>query len=461
MSLFQYQALTKPVLGGPETVSVDRWLQPLSLPVIARRLPAAAMAAALTWSTFTPAAAAPATIGWLSPLSTPQTVRSVQQQSGAFVPPPQPAILGWLQPLDTPRLQRPSPASGASGPVSISPETTTVDRWQQPLSLPLWSKSPRAWAPFLAEPLSESPETSSLDRWYQPLSLPVRKLARPADSPALFWSGFTPPPPAFTSFGWLPSFEVPRLPQRPQPASGGVGPLSTAPETTTVDRWYQPMSLPVWRRDGVAPYAVLSAPPVIADGIGWFQCLAQPVPLSGLAAAGQLAVAWGSFVPTPPGAVSLSAWFVNLSSPYPASLALGVAYQQAYFSYVSLDPGTVIPTVIPGSVPGPSDGGEDERRRKWLEWSANRKRRAKPPAQAIAMPPAQAAPAPQAAPDILGKNVEAVRTQQDTATVLKAILLAEQHAHAQKIEHETRALAQRRQQEDDDEDDAFALFMDD
>lgn len=420
MALFQYQALTKPVLGGPEAVSVDRWLQQFSLPVWAKRLPTGGITAP-------PVAQVPATIGWLAPLTTPQFGKAVQ------------------------------PASGAAAPVSTSPETTTVDRWQQPLALPVWSKSPRSWAPFLAEPLSESPETSSPDRWYQPLSLPVRRPAAPADSPALFWSGFTPPPPAFTSFGWLPSFEVPRLPQRPQPASGGVGPLSTAPETTTVDRWYQPMSLPVWRRG--APYAVLSAPPVTSDGIGWYQWLAQPVPLSGLAAAGQLAVAWGSFVPTPPGAVSLSAWFVNLSSPYPP-MALGAAYQQAYFSYVSLEPGTVIPTVIPGSVPGPSDGGEDERRRKWLEWSANRKRRAKPLAQTIVQR-APAALAPQAAPDILVKNVEAVRTQQDTASVLKAILLAEQHAHAQRIAHETHALAQRRQQEDDDEDDAFALFMDD
>jgi hypothetical protein len=161
--------------------------------------------------------------------------------------------------------------------------------------------------------------------------------------------------------------------------------------------------------------------------------------------------------------VSLAAWFVNLSSPYPASLALGAAYQQAYFSYVSLEPGTVIPTVIPGSVPGPSDG-EDDRRRRWLEWSANRKRKAKPAAAIVPVPPA-AVPAQPVAPkvrssDVLARNVDAVRSQQDTAAAMRAILLAEQQAQAQKIEQNARATALR-QQEDDDDDDAFSLFLDD
>jgi hypothetical protein len=66
----QYQAKTQPVSQSRETTTVDRWYQPLSEP---KRNPVntATRIQALSWSTFTPVAAAIVSLGWLQPFSTP------------------------------------------------------------------------------------------------------------------------------------------------------------------------------------------------------------------------------------------------------------------------------------------------------------------------------------------------------------------------------------------------------
>lgn len=108
---------------------------------------------------------------------------------------------------------------------------------------------------------------------------------------------------------------------------------------------------------------------------------------------------------------------------------------------------------VPGatSVPGPADGGEEERRRRWLEWSASRQRRTKQKAATV-----RPIEAPKSAPAILPKadvilarNIEAVRAQQDNIPALGAILSAEL------------AEMRRRKQEEDDEDEAISFLLDD
>lgn len=156
----------------------------------------------------------------------------------------------------------------------------------------------------------------------------------------------------------------------------------------------------------------------------------------------------------------MAGWFVSLSAPYPYKTGLGAPYQQAYFSYVSMEPGTVI---IPpsGTVPGPSDGADD-RRRKWLEWSADRKRKQQL-RPVVAQPVIQVAKPKPPAPivpktDVLSKNVEAVRAQQAGLSAMQGILRAEL-AQQNRAEMDRKRLELARQQQDDDDDEALSMLL--
>jgi hypothetical protein len=173
-------------------------------------------------------------------------------------------------------------------PVSIIPETTSVDRYWRDLSLPVWSKlsvsaasiatsgfaapvriipNPAllfaGWYHDLAQPypakvalpiqeqlayvapVSEKPETVSEDKWHQPLSIPTRTIPRTLEGQFAFV--YAPAPVATPTVIQQWPDVVRRVATVPwqQPLAE---PLSEAPETTTVDRWYQSFSLPVLPR---------------------------------------------------------------------------------------------------------------------------------------------------------------------------------------------------------------------
>ena len=102
-------AYIAPLSEQPETTSVDRWYQPLSLPTWQKPGLGTAAQVAFWWNTFTPSSIVVPSFGWFEPLSTPPGAR------------PGLAAAGQL---------------AYTGPLSESPEATSVDRWWQNLSLP-------------------------------------------------------------------------------------------------------------------------------------------------------------------------------------------------------------------------------------------------------------------------------------------------------------------------------------
>lgn len=434
---FQYQAKTQPVLVPVATVPTFGWFQELSRPPVLKAVLSTALLAGAVAPVFTPPASSLA-MAWHEPLSLPVWAKpgllSGAQQAYAaptFVPPAASITVPWFAALSEPtRKPPPQPASGLTEPATTPRADSLQIAWYRPLELPVWQKPGLAAGgqQFLAEPLSEAPEITSVDRWYQAFSLPVwqKPGLAAAGQVAFWWSGFTPAAAVTVTIGWFEPLSTPTLRTAFQPTSGDVQPISESPETTTVDRWYQNLSLypgrtpslahqpqayvaplseqpettsvdrwyqnlalPVWQRAALlaaqqqAYAAPVTTPAASSLNIAWFEPLSEPVRLPlALGAASQQAFWWSDFTPSPVVVPSMAGWYIALSEPYPASRA--VAWQQAYSSYISMEPGTIIPPAS-GTVPGPSDGVNDEDggRRRWLEWRDRRMRQ-----KAVRQPPA-------------------------------------------------------------------------
>jgi hypothetical protein len=300
----------------PTAASLDQWLTALSEP--ARRIPfTPGDTGEAPWSTYTPPSNTVPSFGWFEPLSIPARL------------------------IGIPAAEQPA----HTAPLSEAPETTTVDRWHQPLSLPVWSKTGglntgglSSWADF-------TPAAPSITEWGNPLSEPTRRVSfTPADT-GLSWSAYTPSSVVTPSMaGWFEALSQPlfaRLPAPAHPAS--VAPLSEAPETTSVDRWYQALSLPVWARTGGLntgdAFRWADTTPAASSTQDWQQPLSTPVRGTPPAALG--AVAWAGFTPDVP---SLTRWFAPLSEP----VRRGV--------YTPSEAGTTWSTYTPVAIVTPSFG---------------------------------------------------------------------------------------------------------
>jgi hypothetical protein len=276
-------AWTGPISLAPETVSIDKWLQPLAQPYPAVR-PVA----------YQQPSAAPV---W----PFPETVYVSEWGQPLAQPYPAPRFVAYQQPW--------------TAPLSEAPETTTVDRWWQDLSAPYPAvrglKPPHREA--MVVPVSEAPETVSVDRWLQQLSLPVL----PRRSPEGFF--------AWDNFMLAPNVPQPMVQQqwpdvvRPvarvpwqQPYAA---PLSEQPETTTVDRWYQALALPVWPRAGLGAQqqeswaAPLSESPETTTVDRYWQPLSQPYPAKVYAQQ----QAYAAPVSEQPETTTVDRWYQNLS----------------------------------------------------------------------------------------------------------------------------------------------------
>lgn len=270
-----YPILTEPVLPPglqPEQVTESRWHQPLSEPVRLRALPVAVVVAGLFWTPFTPA---PRADTWLPPLSQP-TLRSglttaLISSSGETWAPTLPSLsLLWQQPLSQPTVRlatQQTPPAFVYAPAAAS-ETITLDKWYQPLSGPEYSIGlPTPEQPYLSfVKAGPFPETVTADRWFQPLSQPLARGAAPfvAEIGPVFVSA---------SVEWFQPLSIPRAraPSQYQALSYGYFVASAAPETITLDKWYEPLSIPVrYQRSADYPaltysYAIVSAPPPPTD----------------------------------------------------------------------------------------------------------------------------------------------------------------------------------------------------
>jgi hypothetical protein len=340
-----------PDFSGAQSVTEDKWHQPLSEPRRSFGITAALATAALVWSTFTPTAQT-TTIGWLAPLSTPVFQARVTRGTDLVEPVSTAAetvsIDRWLEGLSTPVW--PNPGLGAANQAAYfaPPATidhTSVDRWYQNLANPVWPpRGLRAeFQQMAAMPLSELPETVTEDRWHQPFSLPV--WPKPGLTAAQQQSYTAPASEAketVTVDRWLIGLSTPLYAKSSVQAASQqayTAPVSEAPESVSVDRWLEGLSNPVWSRPALLAAQQSAfwwseftlAPPAVVTVSGWGQPLAQPYPaVRGLHASQQQAVWWSGLTPPPPLASTISAWGQDLSRPYPAARGLHVSQQQAF-----------------------------------------------------------------------------------------------------------------------------------
>jgi hypothetical protein len=292
MARIQYTPHVEPVSIQPEITSVDRWWKDFSLPVWARvSVSAAAIASGMVTAVW-PHPETTTVDRWWRDLSQPYPAKvglPVQEQLAYVAPvseaPEKVSEDRWHQPLSLPVWSKTSVsaaaiASGGVEPLSEKPETTTEDRWHQPFSQPYPAPRFVAYQQPVTAPLSEQPESVSIDRWLQPFSLPV-PIRYKAPEGWFAWGILTPAAVVVAPFIPEPWPDVTRVTARVPWQLPLVEPVSEAQETTTVDRWYRDLSLPVPPKQPVPYQQTLAEPlseqPETTSVDRWYQQLGLPV----------------------------------------------------------------------------------------------------------------------------------------------------------------------------------------
>lgn len=235
-----------------ESVSIDRWGQPTNQPtrLLAR-----------------------ASLGWyVTDIKTPTVSETVTLDK-------------WFQAASLPTRFLPSDAvlyqTVIDPRLLTQQESVSIDRWGQPVSQPVRLLQRTALGWYVTDPkVVTSTEVVTIDKWFQPTSVPVRLLRSVAQSassghqefpvvqyhfqprsyypdyiPRTFPSGvylvsshlegFHQSHGAYTPFyAQYPSW-ISRVFPTAVYASSGAGPAKViAPEVVTLDKWFQPASLP-------------------------------------------------------------------------------------------------------------------------------------------------------------------------------------------------------------------------
>jgi hypothetical protein len=309
----QFEPVTFDQAPAPETITTDKWHQPLSQPV--RKATAAPQGGIV----FVGSDVARDT-NWRQALSEP--VRSKVRQVGpsTFLVGSEAPVSRWQQPLSEPVRQRAVPSSQVYGPVYVEVvgETVTLDKWHQPLSTPVRQKERTQpdsvtyvypvpvsgtddvrfsgftiSVPYertllyqsLFEPVDSgaAPEVVTVDKWLKPLSEPTRRVSSHAQQAR------------FTAFvgsdasrdtNWRQPLATPvrrgGLPTSEQRALAFVK-AAPFPESTTVDRWHRPLSIPTRRAKTNTSTQLIRPPRVIVSDVvtldKWHRPLNQPVRL--------------------------------------------------------------------------------------------------------------------------------------------------------------------------------------
>lgn len=317
--------------AAAETVSLDKWLQPLSLPAKARPV---AEEAALSLVQAAPFPEAVSADRWFQPLAIPASRRPVAEEAAlTFVQAEAVTPDRWVPPLATP-TRRPYPVPGHIGFVQAAPfaETVTLDRWHAPFSVPvLRGGLPTPEQPYLAlVKASLFAESVSLDRWQQPFSTPVWQRSQHAALAAGLSYSTAVIPAALD--GWYRPLSEPtragRVPEYP-PTS-----FSCTAVPVDIGGWHRAVSEPAGARRAAEHRALSYSYAVLPTKIdGWQAPLSVP---ARVAARQHQALSYGYYVASSAENITVDKWLSPFSRPV-SSAGLPVGEQPA-LSFVKAAP---------------------------------------------------------------------------------------------------------------------------
>jgi hypothetical protein len=266
--LYQSLAVPVPIVGEVETVTVDKWFNPLAEPP--KRKPSIAQQQELAFGRADPFPETVSVDRWLRPLDVP-TARRARTPSDliAFVPIDTAKQNGWQRPLSEPiriRRQVDYPQPGLVSVVTTA-EIITPDKWFTPLSNPTPAKrNPEGSNTFVPvvtgsgdvsfvqteavlqyqttlvyQSIFDPPRvvaavTVTVDEWFNPLSEPKRSRLSVPDQQSI----------AFVK----------------------AGPF---PETVSIDRWVRPLAEPTCRTQIVREGGPVFVPVIPVDVVSFAQ----------------------------------------------------------------------------------------------------------------------------------------------------------------------------------------------
>lgn len=283
---FQYQAIADPVpVVAAETVTVDKWYQPLALP-------------------------------------NERPVRA-QVQSLAFVPLSGPTVEQWQQPLSIPKTRSAQPR-GQDLALVWSPTVPSIEQWQQPLSQPQKGafRNPAQGATFVAQVTAEVPGTGTEYNWFRHLSQPIHVPPRLIDAQSVVATAPTVTPQQSGNNDVLFSTTSIIVPQQTSfqyqsLAQPVLVPSGEVPGTGTEYNWFLPLSQPrisvrVNQVQAVFVPQVTAQVPGSGTEYNWFLPLSEPIKRTPLVR--RETGAWSTFTP-PVETIKVDSWFQHLSRP--------------------------------------------------------------------------------------------------------------------------------------------------
>lgn len=231
-----------PFVPPSETITVDKWFEPLSERLVKSKLRSAEY----------PAFAYGATPivnnvdQWWQNLSTPPKTKPRTVEFPAFAYGPTPIVVpvdGWWNNLATPPKVKPRPIEFTAFTYGASPtEVITVDKWFEPLSERNVKTKLRS-VEFQAFTFGQQPIVNTPDQWWQNLAIPPKAKPRSIEFPAI---------------------------------AQGYPPIINGP-----DQWWQNLATPPKVKQRSVEYQPAFIPPyqrTPADGIEWWRQLSEPYP---------------------------------------------------------------------------------------------------------------------------------------------------------------------------------------
>jgi len=284
--LFQYQELAKPLI---EQVTVDKWFQPASVPVLPKAQPRFLYFVEPRLTSFGEVILVDK---WFQPLQVPMLPRQ-QARIGQFTSTLEPSLilqppaLSWFQPLQVPPNKKPRDTESLGGDVAplepsliiepaleswhrptgtppdkakrnpegifsypLEPSLFVVpdlESWHRPTNTPQINarRSPLGW---VADVAAWTPDTLTLDKWEPILGMawPKSRVAHTLFVTVLEPEFIEPP-----SQSWMRPTEIPPAKPRRGPEGWTADVAAWTPDTLTLDKW-GPVLGQAWPKQRVA-----------------------------------------------------------------------------------------------------------------------------------------------------------------------------------------------------------------